>query len=156
MPVSFVPPFLKKLAAPTGPLVDDREIHQQLAQLKAQAERTDRQSKGDLFAGPLAQPLPPSTPPAVDQIAIPSDGADTRYQRPTTPEMPPEPVAPPAPVPLAGPGPGVYDQPLPGANLGVVAPPEAPPPPPPADRPPGTFDQPAEPSKTPQAIRSLR
>lgn len=125
MAIKFVPPFLKKLALADGPLVDNAKLQAEIAQMKAQFEREDREARGDLFAGPMS-PERPAAPRSLpfQELDLPSEPITDRMQRPVQPAPDPVPLLDrPSPVPLAG-----SDIPSPG-----------PPPPLPADRPPGQF-----------------
>lgn len=122
--IKFAPPFLKKLAAPDSPLVDDGEIQEELARMRVEAEREERQSRGDLFAGPVA-----AAAPKPQDLSLPfpelAAGLPTR-----------DPLRRPVAAPIESPP---LDPPMPNGLVGLIAPPDAPPPPLPADRPPGMF-----------------
>lgn len=128
MPSMMAPPWLVKLAAPSGPLVDDAEVHRELARMKVRAEREDAMARGELFRGPMAPSRPEPPRP------LPFEPSPPAPIRPPSPE--PEPAAPPsAPVPSADLS--TFRSPAPvGMEGTVIAPPGAPPP---ADRPPDTF-----------------
>lgn len=122
MALKFVPPFLKKLAAEGGPLVDNSEIQDEIARMKVRYEREDRASRGDLFAGPVSDgPKPQAGRSLPFPELSPSEPGPSSLDRPPVPKPDPLP-------PLER-----------GLPFGLVAPPDAPPPPLPADRPPGTF-----------------
>ena len=150
MAIKTAPPWLKKLGALGGPLIDDSEAQEEIARLKVQLEREDRQSNGELFVGPMAEPSPRGEISALsDILPTPPGSSDTavepgsRFEQPVTPPTPlpalprdavlPPGLAPTTPPGLGGGSGGSRDLSLPP----FVAPPEAPPPP--ADRMPGTF-----------------
>lgn len=122
--IKFAPPFLKKLAALDSPLVDDGEIQEELIRMRLEAEREERQARGDLFAGPVVTDRPK---PQDRSLPFPELSADVPTRDPLR-----RPVAAPVESPPIEP-------PLPNGLAGLIAPPDAPPPPLPADRPPGMF-----------------
>jgi hypothetical protein len=131
MPITVAPPWLLKLAAPSGPLVDDRVVQRELVRKKIEAEREDRIARDELFVGPMAPPEPRPEP------TLPFD----LQAEPTPRRLPPlEPPPPPvAPIPRADLQDFVAPPPA-GLEMPLIAPPDAPPPP--VDRPPGTFGLP--------------
>lgn len=144
MAIKFAPPWLKRLSADDGPLVDDAEVQREVARLKVRYEREERRAQGEMFVDPMVEADRPEAPTALGDIVVPlTEAPRERFDRPVQPtptdmaEAPTE--APPRPVGLPGAGGGTAIPGMATERPTFFAPPAAPPPPLPADRPPGTF-----------------